>query len=172
MSSKYFMKTILITGFLFLCGSCQPTQEKPPSFILIRHAEKMIASGNDPQLSSKGWQRANALVTIFEAVGIDAIYASPYLRAIDTAKPLAAAKQLEILNYAPDQLDKFAQKLLATYKGETVVIVGHSNTTPRLVNALSGTDYPDLDESEYDWIYFVEMSPEGTSNVKKIQIQM
>ena len=79
---------------------------------------------------------------------------------------------MEILNYAPDQLDPFAQKLLATHEGETVVIVGHSNTTPRLVNALSGTDYPDLDESEYDWIYFVEMSPEGTSNVKKVQIQM
>lgn len=172
MNSKHFFKILLFSGFLSIINSCQPEQEKSTSFILIRHAEKIISSDNDPQLSTKGWKRANALVHIFEAVGIDAIYASPYRRSIDTATPLATAKQLEISNYIPSELDSFAQKLLNTHKGETVVIVGHSNTTPQLVNTLSGTDYPDLKETEYDWFYFVEMSPKGIPNVKKLQIRM
>ena len=109
---------------------------------------------------------------IFDAVDIDAVYASPYRRAIDTARPLATAKQLEILQYDPNELVSFAQELLKTHQGETVVIVGHSNTTPQLTNALAGTEYSDLEETEYDWLYFVEMSPEGTPNVKKLQIQM
>ena len=41
--------------------------------------------------------------------------------------------------------------------GETVVIVGHSNATPQLINVLSGTDYPNLEETEYDWVYFVDI---------------
>ena len=171
-NSKYFIKILLFFGLSHIFNSCQPTQRKLASFILIRHAEKILSSSNDPQLSTKGWQRANELVHVFEAVDIDAVYASPYRRSIDTAKPLAKAKQLEILNYNPDELDSFAQKLLNTHMGETVVIVGHSNTTPQLINALLGTNYPNLEETEYDWVYFVDISPKGTHDVKKLQIRI
>ena len=140
--------------------------------ILIRHAEKILASGNDPQLSTKGWQRANELVHIFDAVDIDAVYASPYRRAIDTARPLATAKQLEILHYDPNELVSFAQEILKTHQGETVVIIGHSNTTPQLTNTLAGTEYSDLEETEYDWLYFVEMSTFGTTKVKKLKVRL
>ena len=143
MSLKYFLNLLLFSGFLSIFNSCQPTNEKSTSLILIRHAEKMIASSNDPQLSTKGWRRANELVHIFEAVDIDAIYASPYRRAVDTARPLATAKQLEILQYDPNKLVSFAQEILKTHQGETVVIIGHSNTTPQLTNALAGTKYSD-----------------------------
>jgi broad specificity phosphatase PhoE len=170
--SKYFIKILLFLGFSHIFIACQNSQRKSASFILIRHAEKILSSSNDPHLSTKGWQRANELVHIFKAVDIDAVYASPYRRSIDTAKPLAKAKQLGILNYNPSELDSFAQKLLNTHMGETVIIVGHSNTTPQLINALSGTKYPNLDETEYDWVYFVDISPKGTPNVKKIQIRM
>jgi len=51
-------------------------------------------------------------------------------------------------------------------------VIGHSNTIPQLIDALTGSQHPDLSELEYDWVYFVEMSPEGTPNVKKLQIQM
>ena len=172
MSLKYFFKILLFSGFLSIFNSCQTRQEKSTSLILIRHAEKIISSGNDPQLSTKGWQRANELVHIFEAVDIDAVYASHYQRSIDTAKPLAKAKQLEIFNYDPNKLVPFAKALLKTHKGETVVIVGHSNTTPQLTNALAGTEYSDLEETEYDWLYFVEVSTLGSSKVKKLRIRL
>ena len=171
-NSNYFIKILLFLGLSQIFDSCQPTQIKSASFILIRHAEKILSSSNDPQLSTKGWQRANELVHLFEAIDIDAVYASPYRRSIDTAKPLAKAKKLGILNYNPDELDSFAQKLLNSHMGETVIIVGHSNTTPQLVNALSGTYYPNLEETEYDWVYFVNISPKVTPNVKKLQIRM
>ena len=172
MSLKYFLNLLLFSGFLSIFNSCQPTNEKSTSLILIRHAEKILASGNDPQLSTKGWQRANELVHIFDAVDIDAVYASPYRRAIDTARPLATAKQLEILHYDPNELVSFAQELLKTHQGETVVIVGHSNTTPQLTNTLAGTEYSDLEETEYDWLYFVEMSTFGTTKVKKLKVRL
>jgi broad specificity phosphatase PhoE len=105
-------------------------------------------------------------------VDIDAVYASPYRRAIDTARPLATAKQLEILHYDPNELVSFAQELLKTHQGETVVIVGHSNTTPQLTNTLAGTEYSDLEETEYDWLYFVEMSTFGTTKVKKLKVRL
>jgi broad specificity phosphatase PhoE len=79
---------------------------------------------------------------------------------------------LEILNYQAHNLKDFAKKLLKNHREETIVVIGHSNTIPQLINALTGSQHPDLSELEYDWVYFVEMSPEGTPNVKKLQIQM
>ena len=160
MSLKYFFKILLFSGFLSIFNSCQPRQEKSTS------------SSDNPDLSSKGRQRAANLVDLFEAVSIDAIYATPYLRTVNTAKPLATARQLEILNYQAHDLKGFAKKLLKNHREETIVVIGHSNTIPQLINALTGSQHPDLSELEYDWVYFVEMSPEGTPNVKKLQIQM
>ena len=93
MSSKYFLNLFLFLGFFSIFNSCQPAQERSTSLILIRHAEKIISSSDNPDLSSKGRQRAANLVDLFEAVSIDAIYATPYLRTINTAEPLAKAKQ-------------------------------------------------------------------------------
>ena len=93
MSLNYFFKILLFSGFLSIFNSCQPRQEKSTSLILIRHAEKIISSSDNPDLSSKGRQRAANLVDLFEAVSIDAIYATPYLRTVNTAKPLATGQQ-------------------------------------------------------------------------------
>jgi len=40
-----------------------------------------------------------------------------------------------------------------------------------MVNRLS-QQYPNLEETEYDWVYFVDISTKGTPNVKKLQIRM
>lgn len=172
MSLKYFFKILLFSGFLSIFNSCQPRQEKSTSLILIRHAEKIISSSDNPDLSSKGRQRAANLVDLFEAVSIDAIYATPYLRTVNTAKPLATARQLEILNYQAHDLKGFAKKLLKNHREETIVVIGHSNTTPQLINALTGSQHPDLSELEYDWVYFVEVNTLGSSKVKKLRIRL
>ncbi len=172
MSLKYFFKILLFSGFFSIFNSCQLAQEKSTSFILIRHAEKIISSSDNPDLSSKGRQRAAKLVDLFEAVSIDAIYATPYLRTINTAEPLAKAKHLEVLNYQANDLQDFAAKLLENHQGETIVVIGHSNTTPQLTNALAGTKYSDLEETEYDWLYFVEVNTLRSAKVKKLKIRL
>ena len=172
MSSKHFLKILLFSEFLFFFISCQSAKEKSTSLILIRHAEKIISSSDNPDLSAKGRRRAANLVYLFEAIKIDAIYSTPYLRTINTAKPLAKAKQLEIINYQANDLKGFAKKLVQNHKEETIVVIGHSNTTPQLINTLTGSQHPDLSELEYDWVFMLEISPNGTSKISKLKIKM
>ena len=60
----------------------------------IRHAEPNYENHDDlsRELSPKGLQSSKELVNSFAGIQIDAFYSSPYLRAVDTIKPLADSR--------------------------------------------------------------------------------
>jgi len=75
-----------------------------PLIYLIRHAEndfnrkgKLAGWLPGVHLNDKGKSQARGLVDIFSNIAIQAIYASPLDRTIETAKALAAEKKLEIM---------------------------------------------------------------------------
>ena len=49
----------------------------------------------------------------------------------------------------------FARRLLDEHRGQTVVVAGHSNTVPVLARALGATGVPDLDDSDYDDLFWI-----------------
>lgn len=69
---------------------------------LVRHgeslynAERRIQGQTDIGLSPLGHQQAAALAAAFAELPIDAIYASPLRRAMETAAPIAAALKLPV----------------------------------------------------------------------------
>jgi 2,3-bisphosphoglycerate-dependent phosphoglycerate mutase len=66
----------------------------------IRHAETLYRAEDldfNRPLSPKGLEDAKGLINNFKDIQIDAIYSSPYLRAIDTIKPLAVDQDLDIV---------------------------------------------------------------------------
>ncbi len=74
---------------------------------------------------------------------------------------MAAGLKMEL--YDPSDLEAFAQRLRAT-PGRHLVL-GHSNTTPTLVDALGGEPGGPIDELEYDRLYVVFIGPEATETV-------
>ena len=66
---------------------------------LLRHAESIV-SPDDPEsdwpLSKTGRQQAQALVDRLAGCRIDALYSSPYQRAMATVQPLAADRTLSV----------------------------------------------------------------------------
>lgn len=62
--------------------------------LLVRHAlpERLVVAGGraDPPLAPVGRRQADALAGAMAAEGVDAVYASPLRRAVETAEPLAA----------------------------------------------------------------------------------
>jgi len=134
--------------------------------ILVRHAEKCTEPADNPGLTPLGQQRAEALVRTLSDVPVDAIYSTPLDRTRDTVRELASIKGVDIIE--PPISSGFLERLAATIKASDdthIVVSGHSNTTPRVVNLLAGTDYPDLDESEYDRLYMVHLGPGGGADV-------
>jgi broad specificity phosphatase PhoE len=128
---------------------------------LLRHAEKEISANRDPDLSAPGRERSEKLAHWFAETGVDAIYASEFRRTRATAEPLVKAKATRLRlarigkQAIPEWATQFAKKLRRRHAGETVVVIGHSNTIPELARAL-GVEIMDIAENEYDRITRIE----------------
>lgn len=129
---------------------------------LVRHAEKVDAS-RDPQLSMAGHQRAEALAVTLRDANIEQIHSSDYIRTRDTAAPLADLLNLPVQIYDAADLPAVAAALLQ--RGGRHLVVGHSNTTPVLVELLGGDGgVPIKEESEYDRLYVVTINSKGSAS--------
>ncbi len=120
--------------------------------VLVRHAEK-VDDSRDAELSETGRARADVLAGLLKDMKIDTIYSSDYIRTRDTARPLAEALGLDLELYDPGDLEALATKLRAA-EGR-ILVVGHSNTTPRLVGLIGGEPGTDIADDEYDRLYIV-----------------
>ena len=94
---------------------------------------------------------------VFSNVNFDFIYSTNYNRTIETATPTAKRNDLEVLFYNPRELfDEYFKKKT---KGKTVLVVGHSNTTPLFVNKIIGSDkYSTIDDLNNANLYIVTIS--------------
>ena len=119
---------------------------------LVRHAEKQ--KGSDPSLTKAGHERAAALAEFLKDKNINAVFSTDYKRTLETAEPTAKQAGVEVRKYDPRDLPLMKGQL-SLGKGATLV-VGHSNTTPRLFNLLTGLDHADLQEHQYDHVYIVK----------------
>ncbi|SHF19874.1 Phosphohistidine phosphatase SixA [Microbulbifer donghaiensis] len=149
--------------FLLIAGSAwAATQEgragsQQQVIYLVRHAEKRVDAGvedKDPPLTDTGDARAQHLAYVLGDIGIDHIYTSDYRRTRQTGEPLAKKLGLNMQPYDPRALPAFAQQLQQL--GGRILVVGHSNTTPQLVELLGGDGGAPIDEaSEYDRLYIL-----------------
>ena len=122
--------------------------------ILIRHADRTSSeTDQDPSLNDKGEARAQELVHVLGTSGIEIIYHSRFKRSKETANPLAtqfgiAKKQLE----EPSQLQ---HDILTRHAGKAVLVIGHSDTVPKLIKRLAGGDMDDINDGEFDNLFIV-----------------
>ena len=148
----------LFFSFLFFCSSLFLFAQQT-TIILVRHAET-FEGGSERMLNEVGKKRALKLKETLQNVQLDAIYSTDLNRTKQTAHPIAIAKGLDIKLYDPTNLNPFAADLLKDHVGETILVSGHSNTTPQLVNALIGEKkYEDLDETEFYHLFILNFSP-------------
>ncbi|GEO07524.1 hypothetical protein SAE01_00200 [Segetibacter aerophilus] len=134
--------------------------------ILVRHAEKDTVGGNDPVLSAVGNKRAARLQETLKEYKPDAFYSTNFKRTKETLLPWAKAAGKEIQVYDPATQTSLAD-LFKTQQGKTLVVVGHSNTIPQLVNLITGTNqYQQLPDTEYSKIFIVTIPNVGSPDVK------
>ena len=132
------------------------------TIIFVRHAEKDLTGGDDPGLSEAGRRRVaeltRQLVDADVVAGIDAIYATPFKRTQETAQPLADALKVPINSYDAADNETVLESILKNHKGKIILVVGHSDTLPKLIANLGASKtVPPIDESEYDNIYIISI---------------
>jgi broad specificity phosphatase PhoE len=161
---RYTFLLLITSLLLFGCTATKiNTTDTSRVIYLMRHAEKADDGTKNPSLTEKGTQRAEALAEQLKDENIRAIYSTNYKRTRETVAPLAEALDLDVIIYDPGDLKSLKEEIEKEYKyGETVVVVGHSSTTPTLVNLLiSKEQFNKIDESDYRNLYKVEVQYDG-----------
>lgn len=158
MKSLFFSLLFLLSFNIFAQETLEKEQ-KVTTYYLIRHAEKDESdkTNKDPHLTEEGKKRAKNWTTVFGDVKFDMVYSTNYNRTKETAEPTAKANNVDITFYDPRNLK--LEDLIKETEGKTVLIVGHSNTTPMLTNALlNEKKYNQIDESNNANLYIVTIT--------------
>jgi phosphohistidine phosphatase SixA len=130
---------------------------------LVRHAERAEDGTDDPPISKAGVERAELLAEMLKDAGITHVHSTDYKRTHQTGQPFIEASGIEATSYDPRDLEGFAARLRAT-PGRHLVL-GHSNTTPDLVQALGGDPGAPIEEFEYDRLYAVVIDVDDVSTI-------
>jgi len=137
--------------------------------ILIRHAERDNPStaNPDPRLNTSGKTRAKKLIHVAGQSDIRAIYNSHFTRSRETARPLAAHLGLSPL--VMDEPQQIKKDILSNHTGQTVLVVGHSDTLPDLINRLGAGSIPAIDDSEFDNLFIVKVFNQRSASVTRLK---
>jgi len=146
-----------------------PAQSPVTTVILVRHAEKADEPGADPALSAAGEARARALADALRGTKVAAVLTTPYKRTNATGALVATANGLSpivvpVSGGVPAYASAVADIIRTKYAGQTVVVVGHSNTLASVIAALGGPKLSDLCDNEYSTMY--RLTLEGTTTPK------
>jgi broad specificity phosphatase PhoE len=131
------------------------------TILVMRHAEKAALPAEDPPLSLAGEGRAQELAHVLgEAPAefrIQGIFVSEFRRTQETVRPLANRLGVPVIVVPAADISLVADRARAEYRGGRVLIVGHSNTVPEIVEKLSGEKIPAMAETEYGVVYVVSL---------------
>jgi phosphohistidine phosphatase SixA len=160
--------TVLVLILMTFAGAVAQTNPIT-TFILVRHAEKADDGTADPDLKPEGFERAKQLAWLLKNTSLDAVYSTKYRRTKNTVAPVAQGKGLEVQFYEsikPEVLDG----LITKHAGGTILIGGHSNTTPQIANFLIGKEeFAVFPDNEYGNILIISVAEKG-KNVKIVKL--
>jgi phosphohistidine phosphatase SixA len=153
-----------------------PQEEfKPITVYLVRHAERADEPRQDPPLTEKGTARAQELARVLSNADIKTIITSQFSRTKLTAEPLAKQVNIPVtsisLSLNPTNPRMISEQSTAevTNKileraGESVLVIGHSNSIPDVIKMLGGAS-PVIDEKKFEDLFVVTVYGKGKAKV-------
>ena len=164
---KIALPALLALALLAGCATTSPTATTT-TFILVRHAEKVPDGTQDPELTAAGQARAAGLATRLAGVPLAAVYSTAFRRTQQTAAPTARAHGLAVTTYdAKQPATELATRLRSGHHGQTVLVVGHSNTVPNIAAALCSCAVNEMSEAEYDRLTTVRIAADGSATLEE-----
>jgi len=134
--------------------------------ILVRHADKDTNFvGADPPLSAAGMLRAQELARVLGDVPFSTIYVTPWARNRQTAEPLA--RRLGDTLTVVDAIGETVRSI-GRHPGEAVLVVGHSNTLPQILAALTQRSELDTLRVGYDDLFVLTLGPGRASRLVRL----
>ncbi|HEX2833828.1 MAG TPA: histidine phosphatase family protein [Thermoanaerobaculia bacterium] len=159
---------VLVFAFVALAEEPSPVT----TVILVRHAEKdlTVAQDDNTPLSKEGAERAQRLKRMLIDSGVSVIYTTKTTRTRTTAGPLAEALHLEAKELEKTDTPAMIADKIRAHKGATLLVVGHSNTTPNIMKALGIANAPSIDDkTEFDNLFIVTLADSAAPSMTRIR---
>ena len=144
---------ILCIGLLLFIATCFSAAAQDAVY-LIRHCEKEL-SGADPALTPEGRQRAADWAEMLQNVGLDAIITSDALRTRETGAIISDALDLQANALPAGDTAGLVDVLEFDHEEDTVLIVAHAETIPRILKSLGVKEDVTIDQSEFANLFAV-----------------
>lgn len=135
---------------------------------IVRHGEKdtAMATRANPDLSAEGKQRAIDLAAYLQKENIEQVLSTDTKRTVQTAAHINAPLEM----YNPRSIQMVVEKIKSTWKGKTILLVGHSNTVLETIDAMGGNrPVPLLNDEDYDYIFKVVIDDTGKATATGYQ---
>ncbi|MBC7774486.1 MAG: histidine phosphatase family protein [Phycisphaerae bacterium] len=176
MDTLNYLKAVKDGQLHFADGSAQaiPHWGDPAwtHFFCVRHAEKDDNDPYDPELSAPGDARAEHLGRIMAEAGLDLAYTTPFRRAQLTAEPVQRRGHTPPpIKYEPGNQEEWLLELLPNTRGKKIMIVGHQNTIPQLLNQLNGGGFDFENIPNHDFGKFFVVATKGIGATEIIEVR-
>lgn len=161
----------IVASCLLVLAACSTASPASPGtvaieYVIVRHAEKGTDDRRDPSLSEAGAARAQVLARLLADAPLRAVYATGYRRTQQTGETAALAHGLAVSTYDAElPATVFAKQLQAAHKDGVVLVVGHSNTVPQMVSALSGQPVEPMPDTVFNRLYRVRVDASGNATL-------
>lgn len=178
---RFRLRTVAVVALLVLAAA--PRAHVEPAgepgavadarvVVVVRHAETLADGSSDPPLSEAGRARAEALARIAASFDVEAVFATTFRRTLGTAG--TAADWLGVRPQAvpitsagvPAHVSDVVARVRAS-DGAGVLVVGHSNTVPAIVQSLTGIAVGPIGETEYGRLFVVRLPADGPPTVEE-----
>jgi phosphohistidine phosphatase SixA len=150
-------RRLVLLFFCLVAATANAAAQSPTTVvILVRHAEKAQTPIQDPPLTEAGVVRSYALATALLHTDLQAIIATELTRTQQTAHPTAEAHGIAVETVRTGGGEAHAKAVAAAVRahaGQTVLVVGHTNTIPEIIAELGGPKLPDICDSQYSGFY-------------------
>lgn len=162
----------LTVCILLVCAlgsfAIEETKAGPTTILIVRHADR---PGDQDALTPAGVARAKDLVHVASQAGVAGIYCTKTERSRKTAEPLATALSLKPVELDPNDTAGLIKQILANQRGKTVLVVGHSNTVPKIIAAAGGPTLPNLADDDFDNLYVLTVGSDSSADVRLVTLQ-
>lgn len=158
------IRILLLLGLTFFCGPLQTAIAQSTIFI-TRHADR-YGTEPDPALTSKGEKQAQSLAQLLSDANVRHIFTTDLIRTQETAAPLAHKVNVIPVVVPQDNFEELIAKVRSSLKAnESILVVGHRATVPKIVHALTGKNVSPLASGEYGRLIAITLMPDGSSSV-------
>jgi phosphohistidine phosphatase SixA len=157
-------RTLLLLCFL-LFGACLQAAHAQSTIFVSRHADR-YGSEPDPSLTPAGEKQAKALAQLLCEANVRHIFTTELIRTRQTAEPLARLIQVTPEAVPQANFDELIQKVRAALQpNQSILVVGHRETVPKIVHVLTGKEIAPIRGDEYGRLIAITMFPDGSSSV-------